>query len=421
MATIRSRRASDAGVLYRRDSILHDTLPADESTGNVPAAALARPVVDEAIKGIPQGWEDDISIAIPATPVRPKPTPLPPITGKTPRNIGRLQSFRALPQKGNPLAAWRGRKVSNIPPVPLVRKQADGAQVAIENLESIPAPARARLGLFTLPPAVDPSRQAGRRVNKLRRPAGDLYHSRSFSSSSSLTTPTVVTARTSQSTEDAFRSVVEVDTEPPASAYSSKKPETLELEQRNTVNTASTSSLPTSLVETPATENTRYAPSIASQDSARSNRDRVLGLVPGAGTTVTQPKVYRQPELHEVLPFAAGRPFSAWDLGPGQTPPPRTRKPSLVGLGVERVQAEHGASLVRRSSLPSRRSERQERAQHSISVAGPSRISQPTKAEGWSEPGSGPLSKGRRDWVDSEGKKVAPHYLLGWEREVLDL
>lgn len=252
-----------------------------------------------------------------------------------------------------------------------------------------------------------------------------MYHNRSFSSSSSLTAPTVTTDRTSLSTEEVFRTVVKADIGPPVSARSSpEQPSACTIQRHDTVYTASTTSLPASLIETPAAENPQYAPSIASQESSRSNRDRVLSLAAPADTNTSQPrtKVYRQPELHEVLPFAAGRPFSAWDLGPGQTPP-RVRKPSLAGVGVERLQAEHAAvNLARRSSLPSRRPDKQERqAARVASIRAPTRPSKEPRQAAWNRPASGAFSKGKRTWLDGDGQAVAPCYHLGWERPVLDL
>ena len=437
--TYRGRRASDAGVVGRRDSIFADDVSTNDSIGNLSTLAdSARPTVDEAIKGIPQGWDDDMSIAVPSTPIR----HLPPTTmpNKTPRNIGRLTSLRALPQKGNPIAAWRGRKVSNgrgrkvsnaqqpvLPTRRQTRASARSTQGLAQDMNNIPAPARARLGLFAVPPAVETAKQGSARITKLRRPVDDSYLARSVSSSSSLTTPTVIAARTSISHDTAFRSTIEGEQD--ASDYTPSLPArqsaNSELERRHTMFTTSTTSLPSSLVETPATENARYAPSIASQESSRSNRDRVLGLVSPTSTTAsTAPKAYRQPELHEVLPFAAGRPFSAWDVATSQFAP-RVRKPSLAGVGVDRIQAEHaGARLQRRSSLPSRQTPPKSREGQLSRVSSVYHTKPETKQkrpEGWDRTGHGKLGKGKMVWLDGNGDKVAPHYLLGWERDVLDL
>lgn len=144
-----------------------------------------------------------------------------------------------------------------------------------------------------------------------------------------------------------------------------------------------------------------YAPSLTSTHSSTSNRDRVMGNrdKPGEGYNPAQfagaSRVFLPPKRSDVLPFASGHPFSAWE----SIPTKQDGQKGLVGSG------RHG----RRPSV--RLSKMDMRREASLGEV----------KEGWKETSSSRGdARGKKIWtVDDVG--VGKVYRVGWEREVLDL
>ncbi|WWC90002.1 uncharacterized protein L201_004932 [Kwoniella dendrophila CBS 6074] len=141
-----------------------------------------------------------------------------------------------------------------------------------------------------------------------------------------------------------------------------------------------------------------YPASITSSQSTQS-RDRVMGLVKDS-TPVPPPgrKTFGKPTIDEVLPFAAGHPFAAWS--------------APVSDEAQPSPGEHGASVVRRGSV-------------SMSVLSPkvtTHTDSTVSAEGWKEiPRPRSSMPGKKIWVDGNGEAANGVYQVGYERDILEL
>ncbi|WVW83046.1 hypothetical protein I302_105063 [Kwoniella bestiolae CBS 10118] len=320
-----------------------------------------RLAVDPAIKGIPQGWDDDLAVPVAKDVDRG-------VSQVAPNTLHKLGAFKETRTKlssfsGTMRSGFRDRgaekdKDEKRPGGLKLHKGSVRSNHRSSSMNTTPL----NLGLRPENGPISPGRINGHQLTH------SVYSDASFNTQNTVSTE------------------MSIPLIPPSSQAASTECSTADFTHLFT---------PTSQIEHD------YPASITSSHSTQS-RDRVMGIVndpspvPPAGM-----KTFNRPNIEEVLPFAAGHPFAAWSA-----PVADEDQGSGGDLSAE-VGRRGSMSLSRLDMLSSKDAVQTE---SSVSL------------EGWKEtprPRSG--YPGKKVWVDAKGEKSTGVYSVGWERDVLDL
>ncbi|OCF41311.1 hypothetical protein I317_04882 [Kwoniella heveanensis CBS 569] len=333
---------------------------------------LGRPAVDPSIKGIPQGWDDDptIPLALQSRPTAPpsgnhqQTIPLPRSTGglnqSTPLRMGPFRETRTK------LSSFSGKMRDG-----LREKDKDKDLVKPgSTLKLHKGSVRLTQRSSSMNPGLITKRRPTSPSHGTHNPTHSVYSESSFNThgtgNTSGSIPPVPPSAQTESTE-ASTDFSHLFTPSPTAAH---EPD--------------------------------YPASIGSGRSV-SSRDRVMGLkidptpVPPAGM-----KTFIKPNVADVLPFAAGHPFTAWSAPNADETALSTQVPGNQG------------NRARRGSIPMMDS--------MFMDGGKDQTTSPVSLDGWKEaPRSRAGLPGKKVWVDAKGEEIATAYRVGWEREVIDL
>jgi hypothetical protein len=388
------------------------------------SGVLPRPPVDPAIRGQPQGWDDDLSIPVesaePAgnndattrSPV-PFPPPLPAavrpgLGALSEQNHRRLNSFRGLESTRSKLSTWRDRAFPELVEGRRRRNEVD------------PRPFDG-----TIAPAYRTGEGRTREFEEhyTNRAAGPSTLSSRSATLAASTTQRPLPLASTVGSEDDFANLFippSRDTDPLSRTNLRHRSARPSYVTQNSYGSASTStSVPPSDLSSPGKER-RSVSSSQSGISAR-NRDRVMGLQPPP----TRPPVassgsrlFAAPDVNDVLPFASTRLYSAWDI-----PTPSL---SHVKHQVSPIKTTHPTIKGRRRSVStSVKSEEDRRGSGKGSIA--SGLASNVTAnevivDGWKDLPRQRFGTGqKRVWLGSDSQEILGVYRVGWERDVLDL
>ncbi|KAL7424070.1 hypothetical protein Q5752_001655 [Cryptotrichosporon argae] len=339
--------------------------------------------VDPKIRGIPQGWADDFSVALPQPAPSAHEVALPP---PPPPRAGTALPGGAPPalQPAPPIYAAPSRQGSSR----ILSLRDNTSRIRLASLSAM----RTRTGRFTGPtagtgtgtgsagerapatrPAAVPPRSDSlvRTPTHTRRGAYPPTPTPMLMPAAPLAAPHTLDDRSSLTAASQTESIDSASTD--FANLFTPSPDS----RRGPADT------PESSVLHSQSESAHAAPS-----SAPSRRERVLGLVPAAGTRARQAKVFLPPNIDEVLPFLSG-PLAAWDTA--EPEPEKREKTRRQSMRI--AQREPSAATAAASAT-----------------------------EGWRDlPKPRASGAGKRVWVNDRGEHVGGTYKVGWERDVLDL
>ncbi|WVQ70042.1 uncharacterized protein L199_008266 [Kwoniella botswanensis] len=322
-----------------------------------------RPPVDPAIKGIPQGWEDDLGIQVAKSEER--------VVTPTQYSTNTLHKLGAFKETRTKLSSFSGTVRSGFRDRGAEKDKEERKPSGLKLYKGSARATQRSSSMSTTP--LNLGMQPKHRPTSPGRVDHQLTHS--------------VYSDASFNTQNTTSTEMSIPVVPPSSQTVSTEGSTADFTHLFT---------PTSQAEH------EYPTSITSSHSTQS-RDRVMGIVddpspvPPAGM-----KTFSCPVIEEVLPFAAGHPFAAWSA-------------PVVEEDQQPSGGDHSTDVGRRGSMSLSRLDM-------LSSKDTAHTDNSLSSEGWKEtprPRSG--LPGKKVWVDAKGERSAGVYSVGWERDVLDL